>query len=226
MKPLLSLGCDYAHEGLTIETIDWDTLRTIDVSAYEAIIVTGGDGSIRRCIQTMHERDAFLPIIVNAKGSFNVVAKWLRLPRIERTLDALAHGRHSFRSIPYYTLNEHVFVFSAGNMGDVQHIALAETLRFGWLRRGILKYLIALIALLPLHLIVTPLALLSKSRFFIFTPLPFLPKRLGAFRRELSEPLLIDLGDGYHLVELDGDIMLIQDNRVVLHPCGTIAFIQ
>ena len=68
MKPLLSLGYDYAHEGLTIETIDWDALRTTDFSAYQAIIVTGGDGSIRRCIQTMHERDAFLPIIVNAKG--------------------------------------------------------------------------------------------------------------------------------------------------------------
>ena len=121
----------------------------------------------------------------------------------------------------YYSLNDEIFLFSAGNMGDLQHIFLAETLRFGLLKKGMAKYLLAGLFLLPVHLIMTPFMLLSPRRFFIFTPASFLSK-FGSFRGEVKEPFTIDLENNYNLIELDGDVTTIQESKLHITPAGSV----
>ena len=162
---------------------------------------------------------------MNPTGSFNVVAKLHKVPKVEKVLDDLANDKPiKSQKHLYFRLNDEVFLFSAGNMGDLQHIFLSETLRFGLLKNNMGKYLLALLFLLPLHLIMTPFMLLSSNRFFIFTPASFI-KKLGSFYGEVKE-MTIELENSYNHVELDGDIVTIEDNILHIRPAGTIQIIN
>jgi hypothetical protein len=101
-------------------------------------------------------------------------------------------------------------------MGDLQHIFLSETLRFGLLQKGIAKYILAVIFLFPVHLIMTPFMLISKKRFFIFTPLSLI-KKFGSFYGKVEE-MQIDLKNRYNLIELDGDIVTIEESILNIKP--------
>jgi hypothetical protein len=116
-----------------------------------------------------------------------------------------------------------MFLFSAGNMGDLQHIFLSETLRFGILEKGIVKYLLAVLFLLPVHLIMTPFMLLSSRRFFIFTPASFIPK-FGSFYGQVKE-MEIDLQNGYNHIELDGDVVTLTESILNIKPAGFIEIV-
>ena len=105
-------------------------------------------------------------------------------------------------------------------MGDLQHIYLSETLRFGLLKNNMGKYILALLFLLPLHLIMTPFMLLSTNRFFIFTPVPFI-KKFGSFYGEVKE-MTIELENSYNHIELDGDIVTIEESILHIKPVGSI----
>ena len=117
-------------------------------------------------------------------------------------------------------MNDELFLFSAGNMGDLQHIFLSETLRFGWLKHGILKYILAVIFLFPVHVIMTPFMLMSKSRFFIFTPLRFM-RKFGSFYGEVQE-IDIDLDNEYNMIELDGDIVNVKGRHLTIRKAGNV----
>jgi hypothetical protein len=108
-------------------------------------------------------------------------------------------------------------------MGDLQHIFLSETLRFGIIKHGIFKYILAVIFLLPVHLVMTPFMLLSKSRFFIFTPLYFI-KKFGSFYGEVKN-ITIDLKNEYNVLELDGDIIIVHDRYLNINQVGTIPIV-
>ncbi len=219
---ILSIGKVLQHQGLTITSTQESNLSTYpNIEVYDYIIISGGDGTIRRVIKALQNIQHSATFILNPTGSFNVVAKLHKVPKVEQVLNALANGETpSSQKHEYYTLNEEVFLFSAGNMGDLQHILLAETLRFGLLKYGILKYILALLFLLPLHLILTPFMLLSKSRFFIFTPMPFI-KKFGSFYAKIEE-MTIDLQSHYNHIELDGDIVTIEESILHIKPAGHI----
>ncbi|MDQ1325927.1 MAG: diacylglycerol kinase, partial [Campylobacterota bacterium] len=123
-----------------------------------------------------------------------------------------------------FKINVELFLFSAGNMGDLQQKFLSETLRFGILEKGLLKYLLAAIFLLPAHLIMTPFMLLSSKRFFIFTPLKFI-KKLGNFYGRVEKEIIIDLGNEYNMLELDGDIVTIHGRHLHIKQAGTISIV-
>lgn len=219
---ILSIGKTLKHDTLNITFIEASALQTHpDIETYDYIIISGGDGSIRRVIKTLQNIPHSATFILNPTGSFNVVAKLHKVPKVEQILNALVNGETpSSQKHAYYTLNEEVFLFSAGNMGDLQHILLAETLRFGLLKHGILKYILALLFLLPLHIILSPFMLLSKSRFFIFTPMPFI-KKFGSFYAEVEE-MTINLESHYNHIELDGDIITIEESILHIKPAGSI----
>jgi len=182
------------------------------------LLVNGGDGLLRRVLRSLKELDRIPPVILDPTGSFNVIAKLHRVPPAQKILDRLeADELPQTRKQPLYRLNDEVFLFSAGNMGDLQHIFFSETLRFGILKKGAAKYLIALLLLLPAHLILTPFMLMSKSRFFIFTPLSFI-KRFGSFRGVVDQPIEIDLGTSFNHLELDGDIVTIEEQLLHIAP--------
>lgn len=219
---ILSVGRTFKHDTLDITSIEASELDIHpDMGTYDYIIVSGGDGTLRRVISTLQNIRHTARFILDPTGSFNVVAKLHRVPKAEKVLEALASGQTpKTRKHRYFTLNKEVFLFSAGNMGDLQHIFLAETLRFGLLKNNMGKYILALLFLLPFHLIMTPFMLLSRNRFFIFTPAHFI-KKFGSFYGEVKE-MHIDLGNGYNFVELDGDIVTVQERILHIKPAEQI----
>jgi len=219
---ILSIGKTLQHDKLDIVSLEESSLHMLlNIETFPYIIISGGDGTIRRIIKQLHKMKYSARIILNPIGSFNVVAKLHKVPKLQTLLDALANDETlSTQKHPYFTLNDEVFLFSAGNMGDLQHIFLAETLRFGLMKNNMGKYLLAFLFLLPLHLIMTPFMLMSTNRFFIFTPASFI-KKFGSFYGEVEE-MTIELEDTYNHIELDGDIVTITDNLLHIKPAGYI----
>lgn len=222
---ILSIGKTLQHHKLDIISIEVSSLHTLpDMEVFSYIIISGGDGTIRRVIKMLQHIPHSAAFILNPIGSFNVLAKLHKVPKIQTVLDALANNEtprtHKHH---YFTLNDEVFLFSAGNMGDLQHIFLAETLRFGLFKNNMGKYLLALLFLLPFHLIMTPFMLLSRNRFFIFTPARFI-KKFGSFYGEVKE-MTIELENAYNHIELDGDIVTIQDRMLHIQPAGHILIV-
>jgi len=219
---ILSIGKTLHHDGLDITSIEASSLpKHHDIELYTYIIINGGDGTIRRVLNQLHNSDHMPIFILNPTGSFNVVAKIHRAPKIEKVLDALINGETlKTQKHHIFKLNEEVFLFSAGNMGDLQHIFLSETLRFGLLKHGILKYILAAILLFPAHVIMTPFMLISKSRFFIFTPLRFI-KKFGSFYGEVKE-ITVDLENEYNMLELDGDIITVHGRHLHIKQAGSV----
>lgn len=222
---ILSIGKILQHSKLNITSIDISALSTYpDIETYQFIIISGGDGTIRRVLKILQNIQHSAKFILNPTGSFNVIAKLHKVPKVKQVLDALANGETlNSQEHSYFTLNDEVFLFSAGNMGDLQHIFLAETLRFGLLKNNMGKYVLALLFLLPLHLIMTPFMLMSSNRFFIFTPASFI-KKFGSFYGEVKE-MTIELEDTYNHIELDGDIVTITDNLLHIKPAGHILIV-
>ena len=158
---------------------------------------------------------------LNPTGSFNLVSRLHNTPQVNSVLELLVKGKKPNKEKHHlFKLNHELFLFSAGNMGDLQHIILSETMRFGWFEHGPLKYFLAVILLLPAHLILTPFMLMSSRKFFIFTPLRFI-KKFGSFYGEVKE-MTIDLQNHHNLIELDGDVVTIEENLLHIRPVGYI----
>lgn len=219
---ILSIGKTVYHEKLDITSIEESMLDShTNIALYDYIIINGGDGTIRRVLEHLHKLDALPVFILNPTGSFNVVAKVHRVPALEEVFKQLVKGEvPSTQLQPIYRLNENVFLFSAGNMGDLQHIFLSETLRFGVLEKGIAKYILALLFLFPVHLVMTPFMLMSKRKFFIFAPLGMI-KKFGSFYGKVKK-MQIDLKNSHNLIELDGDLVIIQENILDIEPVSQI----
>lgn len=219
---ILSIGQTIEYDSLDILNINESDLATLlDIASFNYIIINGGDGTIRRIVKILHTIKHNAKFILNPTGSFNVVAKIHRVPQLDIILSALSQGLPlKSEPQPYYSLNDEVFLFSAGNMGDLQHIFLSETLRFGILKKGISKYILAGLFLFPVHLIMTPFMLLSKRKFFIFTPAKFIQK-FGSFYGEVKE-MRINLKNNYNLLELDGDIVTVEESILHIVSAGEI----
>jgi hypothetical protein len=222
---ILSIGKNLHHAQLDITSIETSSLpEHHDIEHYTYIVINGGDGTIRRVLKQLHNLEHMPIFILNPTGSFNVVAKIHRAPDIVHVLEILAKGETpKIQKHHLFKLNDEIFLFSAGNMGDLQHIFLSETLRFGILKHGIAKYILSVILLLPVHLIMTPFMLLSKSRFFIFTPARFI-KKFGSFYGEVQE-LTIDLDNEYNMLELDGDIITVHGKHLHIKQAGNVSVV-
>jgi len=223
---ILSVDRKVTFDGLDITSVDFGDLKTLpDIEQYNYIIVHGGDGAIRRVVQFFYHNQHNPKFIIDTAGSFNVISKINRLPKMEEVLDKLSNNQEVKKiSQPIYKLNEEIFLFSAGNMGDLRHILISETLRLGIIKNGMIKYLISLIYLLPLHIIMTPFELLSKYRFFIFTPLKKI-KKFGNFYGEVV-PFVKNLGSSHNLIELDGDIVVFYQSTIKVDLVGSVTLIS
>ena len=143
---ILSIGQKIENSRLEIVNLPLgDINQIVTLEEYDYLLISGGDGAIRRIIKTLHHKAISMPpLILNPIGSFNVIAKLHRVPAYTKVLVNLADGQNLVTtSQKFYGLNDEVFLFSAGNMGDLQHIFLSETLRFGVLKKGMGKYLLA-----------------------------------------------------------------------------------
>jgi len=223
---ILSIGKTFTYDALDIINISLHELSLHkELDKYDYIIISGGDGSIRRVMKQLYTLKKRPKLILNPTGSFNVIAKLHRVPKVEKILQTLAEKRApNTKPQKLYRLNDEIFLFSAGNMGDLQHIFLSETLRFGLLQHGMLRYILSILFLLPIHLIMTPFMLLSSQRFFIFTPASFI-KKFGSFYGEVKE-IQIDLKNGYNLIELDGDIVTVEENILNIGTVGSVEIVS
>jgi len=223
---LLSINQDLTYDGLDITFITESELVSYpSLTEYHYIIIHGGDGTIRRVIRTLHTREHNAKFILNPTGSFNVIAKLHRVPKLNAVLEALLNDKElKSNTQKYYALNDEIFLFSAGNMGDLQHIFLSETLRFGIIKKGIAKYILAGLFLLPVHLIMTPFMLLSPRRFFVFTPASFIGK-FGSFYGKVTDTITIDLENGYNLIELDGDVVTVEESMLEIKVAGSVEIV-
>ena len=220
---ILSIGKEIIYQKLEIINIKYLS-SDIDINSYNYIIISGGDGMIRRVLTQCYKLNKIPKIILNPIGSFNVIAKLHRVDNIFNILAKIENNeimkinRHKF-----FSLNGEIFLFSAGNMGDLQHIMLSETLRFGIIKNGISKYILSALFLFPLHLVMTPFMLISSRRFFIFTPFSFI-RKFGSFYGKVDN-ISIDIDNNYNLIELDGDIVMITDRYLEIKEAGVIDII-
>jgi len=220
---ILAIAKELTYPNLDIESLSLASLAetNIMIDAYDYIIISGGDGTLRRTVKELSKYKTIPPIILNPTGSFNVIAKLYRTHSLDTIMDKLSKQEPiETKKHPFYKLNSEVFLFSAGNMGDLQHILLSETLRFGFLQNGLWKYLLSFVALFPLYILLTPFMLLNSQRFFIFTPFSFI-KKFGTFYGKV-EPLTIDLGSAYNMLELDGDILFIEERYLEIKEIGRL----
>jgi len=220
---ILAIAKELTYPNLDIESLSLASLAetNIMIDAYDYIIISGGDGTLRRTVKELSKYKTIPPIILNPTGSFNVIAKLYRTHSLDTIMDRLSKQEPiETKKHPFYKLNSEVFLFSAGNMGDLQHILLSETLRFGFLQNGLWKYLLSFVALFPLYILLTPFMLLNSQRFFIFTPFSFI-KKFGTFYGKV-EPLTIDLGSAYNMLELDGDILFIEERYLEIKEIGRL----
>lgn len=220
---ILSIGKEIIYDKLEIVNIKYLS-SDINIDLYDYMIISGGDGMIRRVLKECYHLERLPRIILNPIGSFNVIAKMHRVDNVFKILEKIERdsnlkvNKHNF-----FSLNSEIFLFSAGNMGDLQHIMLSETLRFGIIKNGLSKYLLSVIFLFPVHIVMTPFMLLSSKRFFIFTPFSFI-RKFGSFYGKVDN-LNIDLDNDYNLIELDGDIVMITDRYLKIEEAGVIDII-
>jgi len=200
------------HE--VLNTVEKD-FYNLDFNDADYVIVSGGDGLLRRIIQYIIFSGQKKPaIIIDAKGSFNVIAKKHLIPKLRKVVAKIEAGEELKRKKQdVYKLNNHVFLFSAGNMHDALHIHLSEIMRIGILKKGPLKYLISAIFVIPIALVTLPFLLFSKKRFFIMTPFKWV-NFMNLYTR--VDRLDIDLKNGYNLMEIDGDLIILEEDKITI----------
>ena len=203
---------------------DEKSFYDMSLSGVDYVIVSGGDGLLRRIIEYIIFSGQPKPkIIIDAKGSFNVIAKRHLIPKLSKTLQKIEAGEAlQTKKQDVYKLNDFVFLFSAGNMFDALHIHLSEMLRIGFLSKGPIKYMLSTILISPVIILTTPFLLFSKKRFFIFTPV-----KLFNFRNFYTNPphLKIDLKNHYNLLEIDGDLVILKDRYISIKRIDTIEIV-
>lgn len=75
---------DLTTAGLQFESLELGTREFSDIArlgAYDAIIVVGGDGTVRSALQHIQEKNLDLPIAILPAGTGNLIAKTLGLRR-------------------------------------------------------------------------------------------------------------------------------------------------
>ncbi len=209
------------HEVLNLTEQEFYDVPLLGV---DYVIVSGGDGLLRRIIEYIIFSGQSKPkIIIDAKGSFNVIAKRHLVPKLSKTLEKIEAGEMlTTKKQTVYKLNDFIFLFSAGNMFDALHIHLSEMLRIGILSKGPFKYFISSLLILPLALLTTPFLMFSKKRFFIFTPFKLF--NFLNFYTKINR-LKIDLKNSYNVLEIDGDLVILKDSVIDIKPLDTVEIV-
>jgi len=110
---ILSIGKTFTYDALNIINISLHELSLHkELDRYDYIIISGGDGSIRRVMKQVYTLKKSPNIILNPTGSFNVIAKLHRVPKVEKILQTLAEKKTpSTKTQKLYRLNDEIFLF-------------------------------------------------------------------------------------------------------------------
>jgi len=210
---IVAINTEIKLKNFEVISVTPDGFDEISLKEIDYVVISGGDGLLRRMIEKIIQKGNERPtIIIDAKGSFNVIAKRYMIPKLHKVIGKLENKEKlQTRKMDVYKLNSHIFLFSAGNLTDALHIHLSEILRVGFLRKGPLRYLISGIFVLPVTLLSFPFLLFSKKRFFIFTPF-----KLINFKNHYTKinHLHFDIKNDYNILEIDGDLVILKERYI------------
>ncbi len=210
---IITINKEYSIKGAKTIPLTEKEFRSFPLEGVDYIIISGGDGLLRRIIEQIINKGEHRPlIIIDAKGSFNVIAKRYMIPKVHKVIESLEQGKAlDKRKLDVYQLNNYIFLFSAGNVTDALHIHLSEILRIGFLKKGPWRYLISGIFVFPVTLFTFPFILWSKKRFFIFTPF-----KLINFKNHFTKinHLHFDIENEYNILEIDGDLVILKERYI------------
>ncbi len=210
---IVSVNKDIKISNAEVIAVDEKAFDNISLQNIDYVIISGGDGLLRRIIEKIINKGKERPtVIIDAQGSFNVIAKRYMIPKLEKVLQKLENNEAlQKRNLDVYRLNNHIFLFSAGNLTDALHIHLSEILRVGFLKKGALRYLISGLFVLPITILTFPFLIFSKKRFFIFTPF-----KLINFKNHYTKikQLHFDIQNEYNILEIDGDLVILQERFI------------
>jgi hypothetical protein len=220
----VAVNTNLSINGHEVIYVNENEFYDLSLNGIDYVIVSGGDGLLRRIIQNIiFSGDKKPTIIIDAKGSFNVIAKKYFIPKIHKTIAKIeAKKTLKIRKHPVYKLNHQVFLFSAGNLHDALHIHLSEIFRVGMLKKGMLKYVLSGLFIIPIAVLTLPFLLFSKKRFFIFTPFESM-NFMNLYTK--VKHLKIDLKNDYNLLEIDGDLIILQDRFIEIKKIDDIEIV-
>ena len=100
-------------------------VRSLLDAGIDRLLVWGGDGTVRRCIDTLVKEDADVELAILPAGTANLLAKALGIPvDLDAALDVALHGLP--RRIDVGVLNGETFVVMAGTGFDALMIRDAD----------------------------------------------------------------------------------------------------
>ncbi|MFP4332504.1 MAG: diacylglycerol kinase family protein [Campylobacterales bacterium] len=217
----------FEKEGLDIVSIEEGELSCVDIESFEYILVSGGDGAIRRVVEYMAKNNIKMPkLIVDPEGTFNMIYKLYRIKTPEDILEKIAQ-ESALKEVDrnYFSVNsDHYFIFSAGNSLDMIYIILSDLFRVGFLVKSKLRYLISIIFLLPLIVIMIPFFLVVKKYFLVFNGYDFRLKSILNIHLNPSE-VRIELDSDYNIWQMDGDIVVVRSKSNHIKKAGRLKLI-
>lgn len=224
---MLSVNGEFSYEGIEIVSIREHELAEADIQLFDYLMISGGDGAIRRTVETLHKnRQSIPPIIINPEGTFNLICKAYRLSTPEKIFEKiLASKELKRREKSYFGVNkEHYFIFSAGNSLDMLYIVLSDLFRVGLIARSKIRYFFSIFFLLPLLLIATPIFLFVRSYFFVFN---LFKTGIKKFQNVYLDEnfIVIYSNSDYNIWQMDGDIVIVRSKKCTITEAGTIEFV-
>jgi diacylglycerol kinase (ATP) len=110
-------------------------VRRLLEAGVERLLVWGGDGTVRRCIDTIVAEEAKVDLAILPAGTANLLAKALGIPRdVRQAVDVAVNGVP--RPIDVGVVNDEAFAVMAGTGFDALMIRDTDTqakARLGWL---------------------------------------------------------------------------------------------
>ncbi len=229
MSKVLAINSNIRIPHTQMEHISEADLEKIDDTAeYDYVLISGGDGALRRCTAFLYNRNMLnkVKVIIHKRGTFNLLANMYKIKNVRKIAKKIEHGEElAVREIDLYSINgKEFFIFSAGNSLDVLYIHLSELFRIGFLRKSKFRYLLSFIFLLPSILILLPITLLNKKSFLLF--LFFSPKIKKFFNIYFNvDSIELTPNEPKMLMQLDGDLAMIEANKIIIKKESTIKIV-
>ena len=227
MSRVLCVNKEFEQHGLEVVSIKESELSSVDIESFEYLLVSGGDGAIRRVVEFMAKNSIKMPkLIVDPEGTFNMIYKLYRIKESKTILEKIAKNE-TLKEMErnYFSVNsDHYFIFSAGNSLDMIYIILSDLFRVGFLVKSKLRYLFSIIFLLPLMVMMIPFFLVVKKYFLIFNGYDFKLKNILNIHLNPDE-VRLELDSDYNIWQMDGDVVVVRSKSNHIKKAGRLKLI-
>jgi len=224
---ILNINGNYETKGVNPTNIKESEIPLVDIESFDYLVISGGDGAIRRSVEALHKKGSKIPpIVINPEGTFNLICKAYGIKTPDKIFEKIVNNENvAMRNKSFFSVNDkHFFIFSAGNSLDMLYIVLSDLFRVGLIAKSKIRYFFSIFFLLPLILLALPVFLFIRSYFFVFNLFSFGIDRFCNiyFDRELIE---VKSNSDYNIWQMDGDIVIVRSKNSVIKKAGDIQFV-